>query len=65
MVFHMMGEPTGDPPPASCTTSRPLSPRPGRIHTGVGTSNYTFIWGMCGENQEFDDMDNIDPMDLR
>ena len=35
------------------------------IHTGVGTSNYTFIWGMCGENQEFDDMDNINPIDLK
>ena len=35
------------------------------IHSGVGTSNYTFIWGMCGENQTFTDMDHISMDTLR
>jgi 4-deoxy-L-threo-5-hexosulose-uronate ketol-isomerase len=35
------------------------------IHAGAGTSSYTFIWAMGGENQEFDDMDNIPTAELR
>lgn len=35
------------------------------IHSGAGSQAYTFIWGMCGENQDFDDMDGIDNKDLR
>ena len=27
--------------------------------------NYTFIWGMCGENQDYDDMDHIQTKDLK
>ena len=35
------------------------------IHCGCGTGNYKFIWGMAGENQVFDDMDVVKPVDLR
>ena len=64
VVFHMMGEPTETRHIVMHNEQAVISPS-WSIHTGVGTSNYTFIWGMCGENQEFDDMDNIDPIDLR
>jgi len=35
------------------------------IHSGVGTQAYTFIWGMVGENQVFDDMDHVATTELR
>lgn len=35
------------------------------IHSGAGTSNYSFVWGMGGENQEFSDMDGVAVRDLR
>jgi 4-deoxy-L-threo-5-hexosulose-uronate ketol-isomerase len=31
----------------------------------VGTSNYTFVWAMAGDNQDFDDTDALAMSDLR
>ena len=63
VVFHMMGEPKETRHVILHNEQAVISPS-WSIHSGVGTSNYTFIWGMCGENQTFDDMDNINPKDL-
>ncbi|ABX43099.1 5-dehydro-4-deoxy-D-glucuronate isomerase [Lachnoclostridium phytofermentans] len=64
MVFHYMGEPTETRHIIMRNEQAVISPS-WSIHSGCGTKAYTFIWGMVGENQDFDDMDACDLKDLR
>jgi len=64
VVFHMMGVPEETRHVVLHNEQAVISPS-WSIHSGVGTRNYAFIWGMCGENQDFDDMDGIAPTSLR
>ncbi len=63
-VFHMMGEAKETRHIIMHNEEAVISPS-WSIHSGVGTKNYSFIWAMCGENQEFTDMDHIETRELR
>lgn len=63
-VFHFMGEPTETRHLVVKNEEAILSPG-WSIHSGAGTSNYTFIWAMAGDNVDYKDVDMVAMGDLR
>lgn len=63
-VFHVMGEPSETRHIVVRDKHAVISPS-WSIHSGVGTKNYSFIWAMGGENQQFEDMDSVEMSSIK
>ncbi len=63
-VFHFMGQPEETRHLVLANHEAVIS-APWSIHAGCGTSAYSFIWGMAGENQSFADMDFVEIKNLK
>jgi 4-deoxy-L-threo-5-hexosulose-uronate ketol-isomerase len=63
-VCHFMG-PAQESRHLWVTNEQAVVSPPWSVHSGAGTANYTFIWGMAGENLDYSDMDFYKPSELR
>lgn len=63
IVMHYMGEPQETRHVVIRNEQAIISPS-WSIHAASATRSYVFIWGMCGENQTFDDMDKVKMQDI-
>ncbi|SNS62100.1 4-deoxy-L-threo-5-hexulose uronate isomerase [Streptosporangium subroseum] len=57
-VIHLMGRPDETRNLVIADRQAVISP-PWSVHCGFGTSNYSFVWAMGGENQAFEDMEQV------
>ena len=63
-ICHLMGEPKQQRLVWMQNEQAITSPE-WSIHSAAGTSNYMFIWGMCGENLNYADKDEIAYTEMR
>lgn len=63
-VLHLAGPPDATRSIVVADEQAVISP-PWSVHCGAGTANYSFVWAMAGENQAFDDMDQVSTEELR
>ena len=63
-VLHILGKPQETRHLVVGNDEAIISPS-WSVHSGVGTSAYSFVWAMAGENQSFDDMDTFPVAEMR